>query len=243
MSRSASLPSVAASGLASALRAVGRGLLNLIYPPRCLGCGARPESAELPLCPRCLQSMERAPPMGIAARLDRLPVGRGLFEDHVALWVFDRGGTLQRIQHAIKYGDRPRYGVAVGRLLGTAVAEADATPDGVVPVPLHRTRRLERGYNQSRMLAQGVAEALEVPLHPDLLSRPHPTRPQTHLSRKQRWDNVRDAFAAASDAASGHWLLVDDVLTTGATLVAAGRTLLDADAHAVSLATLALARQ
>ena len=105
-------------------RELGRGLLDVVYPPRCLGCGGRPESVRLPICPRCLKSMERAPTMGVAARLDRLPTGRGLFEDALALWVFDKGGTLQAVQHALKYGDRPRYGVALGRLIGQAYAEA-----------------------------------------------------------------------------------------------------------------------
>lgn len=181
--------------------------------------------------------------MGVAARLDRLPAGRGIFEQALALWVFDRGGTLQDIQHALKYGDRPRYGVALGRLIGATYAKEAELPDGVVPIPLHHTRRLERGYNQSRMLAQGVAEALDRPLRTDLLSRPHPTRPQTNLSREERWRNVHDAFDADPTCTDGHWLLVDDVLTTGSTAVAAAQTLVRADAAAVSLATLALARQ
>lgn len=225
------------------LQTIGRGLLDLVYPPRCLGCGARPESTELPLCPRCLQSMERAPTMGVAARLDRLPTGRGLFEHALALWVFDKDGTLQAVQHAFKYGNRPRYGVALGRLVGSAYREAAPVPDGVVPVPLHRTRELERGYNQSRMLAKGVTEELDCALRPDLLTRPHPTRSQTNLSREERWRNVRDAFSADPNCSAGHWLLVDDVLTTGSTAVAAALTLVDAGAEAVSLATLALARQ
>ena len=237
------LPNATMAAVGRALRRVGRGLLDLLYPPRCLGCGARPESASLPLCPRCLQSLERAPTMGVAARLDRLPAGRGLFAHHLALWVFDRDGTLQEVQHAFKYGDRPRYGVALGRLVGDAYADEAPVPDGVVPVPLHRTRRLERGYNQSRMLAEGVAEALECPLRSGLLARPHPTRSQTTLSREERWRNVQGAFEASPAAAEGRWLLVDDILTTGATAVAAGRALDDAGAAAVSLATLALARQ
>jgi ComF family protein len=187
--------------------------------------------------------MERAPTMGVAARLDRLPTGRGLFEHALALWVFDKGGTLQAVQHAFKYNNRPRYGVALGRLVGSAYADAASPPDGVVPVPLHRTRELERGYNQSRMLGKGVADALDCPLRADLLDRPHPTLSQTNLSREERWKNVRDAFAAAPACSGGHWLLVDDVLTTGSTAVAAGLTLTSAGADAVSLATLALARQ
>jgi len=225
------------------LRMLGTGLLDLFYPPRCLGCGARPESAELPLCPRCLQALERAPPMGVAARLDRLPAGRGLFRDILALWVYDRDGTLQAVQHAVKYENRPRYGVALGRLLGTAYAEEASAPDGIIPVPLHRTRELERGYNQSAMLGRGVADVLDRPLRDDLLSRPTPTRSQTALSREERWQNVQGAFAAAPACRDGRWLLVDDVLTTGSTAVAAGQALHAAGADAVSLATLALARQ
>lgn len=222
---------------------LGTGLLDLLYPPQCLGCGARPESAQLPLCPRCLQSMERPPPRGVAARLDRLPAGRDLFQHVLALWVFDRNGTLQAVQHAFKYENRPLYGVHLGRIVGHAYAEEAEPPDGVVPVPLHRTRKLERGYNQSAMLAEGVADVLDRPLRADLLARPVPTRSQTNLSREERWQNVQGAFAATSACRDGHWLLVDDVLTTGSTAVAAGQTLVDAGADAVSLATLALARQ
>lgn len=181
--------------------------------------------------------------MAVAARLDRLPVGRGAIHRALALWIFDKHGTLQAVQHALKYRSRPRYGVPLGHLVGEAYAEAHPPPEGVVPVPLHTTRRLERGYNQSRTLGRGVAHALEVPLRSDLLARPRPTRSQTNLSRSARWQNVRDAFSASDDAADGHWLLVDDILTTGSTCVAAAQTLHDAGAEAVSLATLALARQ
>ena len=238
----AGLSSVSA-GLVQFTQDLGRGLLDVVYPPRCLGCGRRPESPQLPLCPQCLQSLERAPEMGVAARLDRLPVGGGVFEGASALWVFDKGGTLQAVQHALKYQNRPRYGVPLGRLMGEAFADRHPVPDGVVPVPLHQTRRLERGYNQSRTLAEGTAEALGCPARPELLTRPTPTRSQTGLSREDRWRNVRDCFSAAAEAADGRWLLVDDVLTTGSTAVAAGRTLADAGAENLYLMTLGLARR
>lgn len=181
--------------------------------------------------------------MGVAARLDRLPVGRGVFDGALALWVFDKAGTLQAVQHALKYGNRPRYGIPLGRLVGQAFRKRHPQPDGVVPIPLHYTRRLERGYNQSTMLAEGVADALDCPCRPELLKRPHPTRSQAHLSRKERWRNVRNAFSADPACASGEWLLVDDVLTTGSTAVAAAQTLADKGAASLYLATLGLARQ
>ncbi|WP_233992536.1 ComF family protein [Salinibacter altiplanensis] len=225
------------------MRDCARGLLDVLYPPRCLGCGGRAESPRLPLCPTCLRSLERAPEMEVAARLDRLPAGKGVFEGAFALWIFDKGGTLQAVQHALKYQNRPHYGVPLGRLMGEAFAERHPIPEGVVPVPLHRTRRLERGYNQSATLAEGAGEALGCSDRPDLLTRPHPTRSQTGLDREARWRNVRDAFAADPAAAHGHWLLVDDVLTTGSTAVAAGETLAEAGAEALYLMTLGLARQ
>ena len=231
------------SSIARVMGDLGQGLLDVIYPSRCLRCGARPESARLPLCPQCLGALERAPEMGVAARLDRLPVGSGVFDGALALWAFDKGGTLQAVQHALKYQNRPRYGVPLGRLMGEAFADRYPAPDSVVPVPLHRTRRLERGYNQSATLAEGAAEALGCPDRPDLLSRPRPTRSQTGLSRKERWQNVRGSFVADSAAAGGDWLLVDDVLTTGSTAVAAARTLADAGAEGLYLITMGLARQ
>lgn len=230
------------STLGRGLQTLGRGLLDVLYPPRCLGCGARPERPELPLCPRCIQRMERAPQMAVAARLDRLPAGRGIFEHSLSLWMFDKEGTLQSVHHAFKYGDRPRYGVALGGLLGSAYTEVGTIPNGVIPIPLHRTRKLERGYNQSRMLGEGVADVLDCPLRADLLSRPVPTRPQTNLSREDRWKNVHDAFSVTGVCRDGHWLLVDDVLTTGSTVVAAAQALKHAGAERLSLATLALAR-
>lgn len=235
--------STLSTGVARLVRDLGQGLLDVVYPPRCLGCGARPELPQLPLCPTCLQSLERAPEMGVAARLDRLPVGAGVFDRALALWVFDKGGTLQAVQHALKYQNRPRYGVPLGRLMGEAFAERFPAPDGVVPIPLHRTRQLERGYNQSATLAEGVADALGCPVRSDLLSRPHPTRSQTGLSREERWRNVHDSFSANPAAAEGSWLLIDDVLTTGSTAVAAGQTMADAGAETLYLMTLGLARQ
>jgi len=229
------------------VRDLGHGLLDVLYPPRCLGCGGRPEAADLPLCPGCLQALERAPVMGVAARLDRLPVAPTALDGAVALWIFDKGGTLQTVHHTLKYGDRPVYGVALGRLIASAYRESFPSPttplpSGIVPIPLHRSRELERGYNQAAALGRGLAEELGVASYPDVLQRTHATRSQTRLSRSDRWDNVRSAFTASADARDGSWILVDDVLTTGSTAVAAARTLKDAGAASVVLAVLAMAR-
>ena len=228
------------------LRRLGRALLDVLYPPLCLGCEDRlpAEATEVPLCAACLRAMPRAEAGILAPRLARFPGGSEAFELAAALWVFDAEGSLQRLQHALKYGNRPTLGVRLGRLVGEAWPDETPRPDAIVPVPLHRRRQLERGYNQSERLAAGIGEVLERPVRTDLLTRPRATRSQTALSQLERWRNVADAFSLTDPevVAGNHVLLVDDVLTTGATAVAAAAPLRAAGAT-VSLAVLACTRE
>jgi ComF family protein len=237
---------VAPHGPALLLRRFGRALLDVLYPPLCLGCEDRlpPDARTLPLCATCLRTLPRAAPGTLGPRLARFPEGSTAFARTSALWLFDAEGALQRLQHALKYGNRPTLGVRLGRLVGEAWPDEAPRPELIVPVPLHRRRRLERGYNQSERLAAGVGEVLACPVRSDLLARARPTRSQTALSQTERWRNVADAFALAdAGAVAGRRvLLVDDVLTTGATAVAAAAPLRAAGAT-VSLATLACTRE
>lgn len=225
------------SGIRSGLRTLGAGLAGLVYPALCLGCERRLSEPTLALCPTCLRSLPRADAALVAAALTDSTI-----EHAVALWTFDPGGTVRRVQHALKYGGRPSLGVPLGRLVGRAFLEAGVLPDVVAPIPLSHVRRLERGYNQAAGLAEGVAEELGARVEIDLLVRTRATQKQSKLSRARRRENVAGAFALRNGAnvAGLRVLLVDDVLTTGATVDAAARVLAEVGAT-VDVAVLALA--
>lgn len=220
------------------------GLLDVVYPPRCLHCNARAPTASLPLCSRCLRRPEKADSAEMMRHIERLPTPTDVLDTAMALWRFDKDGALQRIQHALKYENRPRYGIELGRLMAACVDERALHPSAIIPVPLHRIRRYERGYNQSAMLARGLSDELGAPMRADWLTRPVATRSQTRLSRAARWDNVADAFRPGREASleGTSILLVDDVITTGSTAVAAAAALKDAGASHVALCALAFAR-
>lgn len=245
MSRSLIDENGALQRVKAGLRPFWTGLLDLLYPVRCLSCTGHVPDPALPLCARCIRHLERPTPDEIHDQLDRLPDAAPPLHPVTALWIFEQDGALQPVQHALKYGNRPRYGTALGRLMGQAyISDDQPLPDLIVPIPLHRTRQLERGYNQSTTLAEGLGDMLDVPVRPDALHRPHPTRSQTALSRTDRWANVGSAFATvdAKATADRRILLVDDILTTGSTAAAAAQPLLDAGAVSVGIATLALVR-
>ena len=228
--------SSALTRLLASAGAFGRGLAGLAYPTLCLGCEQRLPDPDASLCPSCLRGLPRADAEAARQMLAHAPVAHV-----VPLWAFDPGGTVRRLQHALKYGGRPSLGRKLGRVMAHAVAETGARVDVVVPVPLSRVRVLERGYNQAEALAQGVADELGVPTD-DALVRTRATRKQATLSAAARRANVAGAFALAPGAAlwGVHVLVVDDVLTTGATLVAAAQPLTEAGA-VVSVTALGLA--
>lgn len=136
-------------------------------------------------------------------------------------WLFgyDPGSDYHRLIHGIKYRSKRELAVWLGRMLGDKIGDA-AGIDCVVPVPLHPEREKKRGFNQSLLIGTGIAEILRVEVVPDALYRVVNTRSQTGLSREERTDNVSDAFILKNDERlrGRHVLIVDDVLTSGATV-------------------------
>lgn len=231
----------------------GRTLVGLVYPPGCIACGSATGEPHT-LCAACWRGM-RFVERPYCERLGTpFPVDLGMSLVSPAAIadppVFARARTVVRYDEAarqlvarLKYSDRLDLAPALGRMMARAGAELARDADVVVPVPLHRVRLWRRRYNQSMELARPVAAAFDIPCDPSLLARVKRTRPQVGLSRAQRGENLQGAFRVPDGAKARlrgrRVLLVDDVMTTGATANAAARALLRGGAAAVDLLTFA----
>jgi len=232
-------------------------VLDLVFPAVCPICARRSDDpAHRPFCSPCWRALpigvgpgcpvcgEPYPGLGGALPCDgcrRAPPSYA-FARAIAPY---RDGMREAI-HALKYGRRPVLAAPLGRLLATAGPETLPVAlrdwaDALVPVPLHPARQVERGFNQAELLAAPCAERWRLPLLTRALVRVRPTPPQTDLDADARRANVRDAFRAVrpGEVEGRRVLLVDDVLTTGATVGAAARALRAAGVLEVGVLTLA----
>ncbi len=230
------------------------GLLDLVLPPQCLACGAL-TGGEGALCADCWQGMSflAAPACAACGYPFELgvPGTDGLCGACIARPpAFDRARAALRYDDAsrglviaFKHADRTHAAPAFARWMARAGAALLADADLIAPVPLHRRRLWMRRYNQAALLALALGRLAGKPCVPDLLLRIRPTPPQGRLGRRARARNVRRAFAPeprrAALIAGRRVLLVDDVLTTGATVEEAARALTAAGARAVDVLTLA----
>jgi ComF family protein len=236
----------------SRLRTVGRHLLDLALPPRCLSCGAivadpgtlcatcwpEVEFIARPLCVSC------GVPLSAAPDVDTLRCGACLAKQppwRRARSVFRYQGVGRALVLAFKHGDRLDAAPTLARWLGRAGAELLAEADLIVPVPLHRRRLFSRRYNQSAVLALAVGKLTGVPVMVDALMRTRATPTQGGLDRNARAANVRGAIVArpARPLKGSRVMLIDDVLTTGATAGVCVAALRKAGAVSVDILTLA----
>ena len=218
---------------------VGR-LLDLALPARCPGCGAEGP----PICARCLPALDARldVPAGIAIGLPS-DVPPPLLQLE---WCAPFSGLVRRALHELKYAGEQRLAVPLGAAIARRWRRVGAGGDVLVPVPVHADRARRRGYDQAELIARAAAEALGLPCAP-ILERTRSTTAQFDLDRSARATNVQGAFALRPGgppaALRGRWVvLVDDVVTTGATLSACAEPLLAAGAIGVSAVTVARER-
>lgn len=229
------------------LKEMAEGLSHLIYPRLCEGCSKPLLAEEEVLCLNCnVYHLPRTAYHHIADNETAMRfAGRVQVEKATSFAYFTPDGLLQHLLHGLKYDNKKYIGTYLGKQLAYDLVQIDWQRgiDAIVPVPLHPDKEALRGYNQSQLLAEGMAEVWGIPMWNDVLKRVKNTETQTQKTREERIENMQGAFeAVATEKIQGkHLLLIDDVLTTGATLEACANALKTTPNVKISIATVGIA--
>lgn len=219
-------------------------LLHLFLPHQCAGCGSDIISNEQVLCLHCSHHL----PFTNFHLHDNNPIekifwGRIPVTNAASLFYFNKDSLLQHIVHQLKYKGNKELGLFIGRKMGEVLKQSSRfnNIDALVPLPLYAAREHKRGYNQAFILCRGMADVLQLPILQNAIRRSSFSETQTHKNRIERWQNMQGRFELlnANAIANKHILLVDDVITTGATLEACGEQLLTAPGTRLSIITMA----
>ena len=221
-------------------------LFSLFFPNLCLGCGQPLIRGEETICSICHFHLPKTYFHNDPDNpLNKVFWGRVNLEAVASYLFFQKGSTVQHLLHQLKYKGKHEIGFRIGKWYGQELRHAPVFKDTdlVVPVPLHPNKLRKRGYNQSRMFAEGLVSMMTARLEDHCLYRKIDSKTQTRKARYNRWENVENIFAVRNpEKIRGcHILLVDDVMTTGATLEACAQALLEVPGVKVSVATMAYA--
>lgn len=221
-------------------------LLNLIYPNLCLICGESLLRTEKQICLSCIQQIPRT---NYHLLIDnpvekkfwgKVPIFRG-----TSFYFFQKGSPFQKLLHELKYKDNHDIGIIMGQHAAIDLLQADdfKSVEIIIPLPLHPKKLILRGYNQSELIAKGLATIMEVPIDTATLIRTKENTTQTKKTVFERFENTQGIFDVTDTKIleGKHVLLVDDVLTTGSTLEAAIVALMQIKDIKISIFTLAIA--
>lgn len=230
----------------NAIRASFDDLIALLYPNLCLACSENLPTRNEIICLRCQLELPRTNfHLNKENPFTERFWGRIPLESGASLYHFVKGGRVQELLHGLKYEGKREIGIKLGEWYGRQLKDLPGfqAVDVIIPVPLHPRKERLRGYNQSAMFAQGLAEAMNKVWYKDVLVRKVFTETQTQKSRAERLENVKDVFEIHNfiKIKEKHILLVDDVMTTGATMEVCGAKLLEIPGTKLSMATIALA--
>ncbi len=219
---------------------VAKSTLDIFYPNFCATCKADLNTNENHLCLTCLYELPYIQNnQHDKDNLEQLFWGRKEVQGVFSLFNYQKGNQVQELLHLIKYHKRTQLAKFLGSQLGQQIQQNHF--DYIIPVPLHKKKLKLRGFNQSTLISKGIQKVIEVPVKEKLVKRIVHNPTQTTVSKFDRWSNVRDIFKVSQPdkLRNKHVLLVDDVLTTGATIEACVKQLLQVENCQVSVATLA----
>jgi ComF family protein len=222
------------------------GLVQLAYPQLCSGCGGVLMKQELYFCLHCSEKM----PYTAISDMQNNEIMRRLTARVPIVWAygllfFQKKSLTQNILHDIKYNNHKDLALYMGGIIGEQLKSKIAFEDSciVVPVPLHLRKKRQRGYNQSALIGNGIADKLNISIKENVLERNNYRESQTHKHRSERWELIQhDFFVRQKDEIyKKNVILVDDIFTTGATAEVCVNTLLEAGVNSVAVVTLAIA--
>jgi len=228
------------------LRKLSNQIFSLFYPNLCAGCQVDLVRHEKIICLSCWETL---PKTNFHLR-EKNPVaqkfwGKINIQHATSFYYFNKEGRMQQILHALKYRKQFDVGILLGQKMGVDLLYADwiKNIDLIIPIPLSKEKMRTRGYNQSESIALGLSAVLNIPVQTNAVLRVKNTASQTNKNIAERLENVKDAFAVqdAEKLKNKQVLLIDDVLTTGATLEACARELLTIENCKISIATIAYA--
>ena len=218
-------------------------IFDFFLPRFCPGCNKKLSTEEKPVCSQCLNSILIADAVRLQYEYDRKFNSEKIIEDFYARYVFETDKTLQHIIHALKYQKKFRLGIFLGEILSEGIKSRNWQIDLIIPVPIHHLKKAERGYNQSDYLAKGLSKGLNIPYSTKSLKRIKHTESQTRLHINERAINVANAFKVRNSKKikNKNILLVDDIITTGATTQECGKALVNGGANSVYACSIGIA--
>lgn len=214
-------------------------IIDFFLPRFCPGCNKKLLPKEKPVCDECLSSLLVTDEEKLSSEFEKNFSSSNYVDDYFAAYIFEIDKTLQHIIHALKYKKQFKLGIFLGELIGEKVKALNWQIDLILPVPIHHLKKAERGFNQSDFLAKGLSKSLRIPYSTGFVKRTRHTDSQTRLNMKERSKNVADAFKVRNTkkVANKNILVVDDVCTTGATILECAKTLKNVGASKVFACT------
>lgn len=220
--------------------------IGIIYPDVCPGCGNILLKYEKHICTKCLFDIPKTKFHDDDENIvNKLFWGKTRIESATAYCYFHKEGILQELIHSLKYKGKKEVGYTLGKFFGAELLSSEkfSKIDKVIPIPLHPKREKVRGYNQSEWICRGLHEVMNVEIDTNSIIRNIFTETQTKKNREERWDNVKSIYKINDEnkLRGKHILLVDDVITTGATIEACAQTILQIPDTKVSIGAIAVA--
>jgi len=223
------------------IKLVSNSLIDLVYPHHCEICEVDLLHNEQFLCLGCKFDLPYINQSKYTLEtLEKLFWGRVEVENVLALLNYQKGNQTQKILHQLKYHKKTKLASHFGEMIGDLIKNVSEI-DYLVPVPLHPKKKRSRGFNQSTVIANGISKTINIPINENLIVRNTFNRSQTNFSKFDRWDNVKQIFTVTKPKLleNKHIVLIDDVLTTGATIEACVQELIKVKGCKVTIAVLA----